>query len=93
MLDVFASVVADHHFVSDHERLHEALAADGAPLSVGAVRRLAVVSGDSGRVDRGRCAELARCTAFNEVCGRQGHTESNCMKESLWHKNCNASSV
>lgn len=70
MLNVFASVVADHHFISDHERLHEALAADGASLSVGAVRLLAVILRDRGRVDRRRrrCAKLARCTAFNEVC-------------------------
>lgn len=70
MLDVFAPVVADHHFVGDHEGLHEALAADGAPLPVGAVRRLAVVVGGGGRVERGGRAELARCTAFNEVCDK-----------------------
>lgn len=68
VLDVFASMVTDHHFVGDHERLHEALGADGAPLPVGAVQPLAVVQGGGGRVDRGRCAGLARCTAFNEVC-------------------------
>lgn len=74
MLNVFASVVTDHHFISDHERLDEALAADGAPLSVGAVRLLAVVLGRGRRVDRWRCAELARCTAFIEVC--EGQRES-----------------
>ncbi len=72
MLNVFAPVVTDHHFISNHKCLHEALAADGAPLSVGAVRLLAVVLGYRGRVGRGRCAGLARCTAFNEVCERQG---------------------
>lgn len=37
MLNVFASVVTDHHFISDHKRLHKALSADGSLLSVGAV--------------------------------------------------------
>lgn len=80
MLDVFASVVTDHHFVGNHERLHEALGADGAPLPVGAVQPLAVVQGGGGRVDRGGRAGLARCTAFNEVCEkrkRQGYAANN----------------
>lgn len=66
MFDVFAAVVADHHFIGDHERLYEALGADGAPLSVGALRRLAVVLRH-----REMCAKLAGCTAFNEVCERE----------------------
>lgn len=64
MLYVLAPVVTDHHFISHHERLHEALGADGAPLTVGT---LAVVAGD-----RWRRGELAWCAAFNEVCGQEG---------------------
>lgn len=52
VLDVFASVVPDHHFVGDHERLHEALAADRAPPPVAAARLLAAVLGLGGRVER-----------------------------------------
>lgn len=63
-------MVADHHFISNHECLHKALGADGASLSVGAVRLLADVLRDRGHADRRRrrCAKLARCTGFNEVC-------------------------
>lgn len=77
MLNVFASVVTDHHFVSHHKRLHEALAADRAPLPVGAVGPLAVVLGYQWLAEvRGRCAELARCAVFNEVCEqRQGRVD------------------
>lgn len=60
MLNVFAPVVTDHHLIGDHERLDEALAADGAALAAGAIGTLVAL--------RGRCAGLARCTAFNEVC-------------------------
>lgn len=66
MLNVFAPVVTDHHFISDNKRLHEALGANGAFLSVDAVRPLALVS-----LSRGRCTILARCTAFDEVYKQQ----------------------
>lgn len=54
VLDVFASVVPDHHFVGDHERFHKALAADRAPPPAAAVLWL------GGRAERRRSAELAR---------------------------------
>lgn len=68
VLDVFASVVAHHHLVGHHERLHEALAADRAPPPRAApARRLAAVPLQlGGRVERRRerarrrRAELAR---------------------------------
>lgn len=60
MLDVFASVVPDHHFVGDHERLHEALAADRTPPPMAAARRLAAVLWLGGGVERRWRAELAR---------------------------------
>lgn len=73
MLNVFAPVVTDHHFISDHKRLHKALSADGALLSVDAVRPFTLVVGNKGgRARTGRCTMLARCTAFNEVCKQQG---------------------
>lgn len=75
MLYVFASVVADHHLVGDHERLYEALGADGPPVPVSVGRLLAGVLKDGGQVDRGGCAKLARCVAFSEVCERHGGKE------------------
>jgi len=72
VLDVFASVVADHHLIGHHERLHEALRADGSPPSAGAVCPIALVLGRGGRAAGGRRAPLAGCAAFNEVCGRTG---------------------
>lgn len=72
VLNVFAPVVTDHHFISHHKRLHKALGADGAFLSVDGVRPFTLVTGSGGgRVDRWRCTVLARCTAFNEVCKQQ----------------------
>lgn len=84
VLDVFASVVAHHHLVGHHERLHEALAADRAPPPpppAASVRRLAAVPLRlGGRVERRRRrrerarrrrAELARWAASDEVCGQR----------------------
>lgn len=68
MLDVFASMVTDHHFISDHECLHKALGADRALLSVSAVRMPAAVWRKVGQVAGGGCVKLARCTALAEVC-------------------------
>lgn len=68
MLDVFAPVVSDHHFVGNHKRLHEALAAHRAPLPVGAAWVLAVVLGHRGRLDRRSRADRAGCAVFSEVC-------------------------
>lgn len=52
VLDVFAPVVSHHHFVGDHERLHEALAAHGPLPASAAARGLAVILGHGGRADR-----------------------------------------
>ena len=61
MLDVFASVVAHHHFVGDHKRLHEALAADRTPPPAAAsARQLAGVLWLGGRGERRGPADLAR---------------------------------
>lgn len=79
VLDVFAPVVSHHHFIGDHECLHKALAAHGAPLPAGAARGLAVILGRRRRLDRRRRADRAGRLAFIEVCS-QGEATLSCPR-------------
>lgn len=72
MLDVFAAVVADHHLVGHHQRLHETLCADGAPPSPPRVVAARVVGSGCGG-----CSGRGVAAVFDQVCQSQSQGQTN----------------
>lgn len=66
VLDVLASVVAHHHLVGHHQGLHEALGADGAPLTLRTARGVVILRG--GRSHGAVAAFPTWRPLYREVC-------------------------